>query len=197
MLEECIMFLLEYIKKPRYIGAVAPSGKQLASKMLSEIDFGKAKCIIEYGPGTGAFTEKILSRVNNDTIVILIEINKEFYRMLKKLYGHKENVIILNESAENINRILKKYSIQDVDYIVSGLPFASLPQNVSKSILKETSDLLKGKGKFITFQYSRIKINFIRKYFHQIRYSKVLVNFPPAYVLICEEGNYEEKYFSS
>ena len=105
------MFLLEYIKNPRYIGAVAPSGKQLASKMISEIDFEKAKCIIEYGPGTGAFTEKILSRVNNDTIVILIEINKEFYRMLKKLYGHKENVIILNESAEHINRILKKYYI--------------------------------------------------------------------------------------
>lgn len=52
------MFLLEYIKNPRYIGAVAPSGKQLASKMISEIDFEKAKCIIEYGPGTGAFTEK-------------------------------------------------------------------------------------------------------------------------------------------
>ena len=191
------MFLLEYIKNPRYVGAVAPSGKHLANEMISEIDFENAKCIIEYGPGTGAFTEKILSRVNNETIVILIEINKEFYSELKKLYGYKKNVIILNSSAENIDIILKRYSISDVDYIVSGLPFASLPKKVSRSILKKTSDLIKGKGKFITFQYSLIKVKFINKFFNKVNYSKVLMNFPPAYVLICEEDNYEETYISS
>lgn len=190
------MFLLEYIKNPRYIGAIAPSGKYLANKMIDEIAFEKAKCIIEYGPGTGAFTEKILSRVNNNTIVILIEINKEFYDILKKLYGHKKNVIILNESVENIDRILKKYYISEVDYIVSGLPFASLPKSVSSSILKKTSDILKNKGAFITFQYSLLKLKLIHKYFHKVNYSKVLVNFPPAYVLMCEEGKYEKKYIS-
>ena len=190
------MFILEYIKNPRYIGAVAPSSKHLANKMISEIDFEKAKYIIEYGPGTGAFTEKILSRVNNDTIVILIEINKEFYNTLKKLYGYKKNVIILNDSVENIDSILKKYSISEVDYIVSGLPFGSLPQNVSKCILKKTSDILKYKGKFITFQYSLFKLNFINKFFNKVSYSKVLVNFPPAYVLTCEGDNYEQKHIS-
>lgn len=190
------MFLLEYIKNPRYIGAVAPSSKYLANKMISEIDFEKAKYIVEYGPGTGAFTEKILSRVDNDTIVILIEINKEFYNTLKKLYGYKKNVIILNDSVENIDRILKKYSISEVDYIVSGLPFGSLPQNVSKCILKKTSDILKHKGKFITFQYSLFKLKFINKFFNKVNYSKVLANFPPAYVLMCEGDAYEKKHIS-
>ena len=136
------------------IGAIAPSSKYLAYKMISEIDFEKAKCVIEYGPGTGAFTEKILSRVNNDTIVILLEINKEFFDGLKRLYGNKNNVIILNDSAENIDMILRKYSISEVDYIISGIPFASLPKNVSRRILRKTSDLLKHRGMFITFQYS-------------------------------------------
>lgn len=191
------MFLLEYIKNPRYIGAIAPSSKYLAYKMISEIDFEHAKCIIEYGPGTGAFTEKILSRVENNTTVILIEINKEFYDKLQQLYGYKKNVIILNDSAENIDNILKKYSISEVDYIVSGIPFASLPKSVSRRILKKTSDLLKHRGKFITFQYSLFKLELINKYFKKVNYTRVFVNFPPAYVLMCEEGSYEEKYISS
>lgn len=191
------MFLLEYIKNPRYIGAIAPSGKYLAYRMIREIDFENAKYIIEYGPGTGAFTEKILSRVNNDTIVILIERNKEFCNSLNKLYGYKKNVIILNDSAENIDIILRKYSISEVDYIISGIPFASLPKNVSSRILMKTSDLLKNRGKFITFQYSLFKLKLIKRYFKKVNYSKILVNFPPAYVLTCEEGSYEKKYINS
>ncbi|ABX41344.1 class I SAM-dependent methyltransferase [Lachnoclostridium phytofermentans] len=191
------MFLLEYIKNPRYIGAIAPSGKYLAYRMIREIDFKNAKYIIEYGPGTGAFTEKILSRVNNNTIVILIERNKEFYNSLNKLYGYKKNVIIVNDSAENIDIILKRYSVSEVDYIVSGIPFASLPKNVSRRILMKTSDLLKHRGKFITFQYTLFKLRFIKKYFREVNYSKVFINFPPAYVLTCEEGSYEKKYINS
>lgn len=191
------MFLLEYIKNPRYIGAIAPSGKYLAYRMIREIDFENAKYIIEYGPGTGAFTEKILSRVNNNTIVILIERNKEFCNSLNQLYGYKKNVIILNDGAENIDIILKRYSISEVDYIVSGIPFASLPKDVSNRILLKTSDLLKNKGKFITFQYSLFKLKLFKKYFKKIKYSKVLLNFPPAYVLTCEEGSYEKKYINS
>ena len=106
------MFLLEYIKNPRVIGAVAPSGKYLAEKMIDSIDFKSASCIVEYGPGTGVFTEKILARIKNDTIVLLVEINKEFYNILKNKYGHKKNVIIINDSAENICKILSRNDIK-------------------------------------------------------------------------------------
>lgn len=111
------MFILEYIKNPRKVGAIASSSKYLAYEMINSIDFEKAECIIEYGPGIGAFTEKILSRAKDTTTIILIEINNEFYNTLKKLYGHKRNVIILNDSAENIKDILKSYSIKKVDFI--------------------------------------------------------------------------------
>ena len=70
------MFILEYIKNPKAIGAIAPSSSYLANKMVESINFKNAKCIVEYEPGTGVFTEKILSRISEDTIVILIEINR-------------------------------------------------------------------------------------------------------------------------
>ncbi|GAA0071070.1 rRNA adenine N-6-methyltransferase family protein [Clostridium sardiniense] len=185
------MFLLEYIKNPSLVGAIAPSSKFLANKMIDNINFEKAKCIIEYGPGTGVFTEKILSRVKEDTTVILVEINIEFYNILKDMYGHKKNVIIINDGAENIDRILKDYSIGNVDYILSGLPFTSLPKDISRAILKKTSELVSNNAEFITFQYSLLKLNFFREYFDKIDYKKIIRNLPPAYVLSCKGGKNE------
>lgn len=156
------MFLLEYIKNPRKVGAIMPSSKYLAHEMISSIDFEKADCIVEYGPGTGVFTEKILARSNEATKIILIEVNESFYNILKELYGHKRNVIILNDSAENIKEILKKNSIEKVDYIISGLPFASLPEEVSSNILNRTSEVIGEYGQFITFQYTLFKEKYIR-----------------------------------
>jgi phospholipid N-methyltransferase len=190
------MFLLEYIKNPRKVGAIAPSSKYLAYEMINTINFEDTNCIVEYGPGTGAFTEKILARAKDTTIIILIEINKEFYNKLKKLYGYKENVIILNDSAENIKGILKKYSIKKVDYIISGLPFASLPKKMSNDILARTSEIIGNSGEFITFQYTLVKEKYIESFFDKVSHTKVNRNFPPAYVLRCRGGKNESENIS-
>ncbi|MBE6053569.1 MAG: SAM-dependent methyltransferase [Clostridium sartagoforme] len=179
------MFLLEYIKNPRKVGAIAPSSKYLAYEMINAIDFNNANCIVEYGPGTGIFTEKILARAKETTIIILIEVNKKFYNILNKLYGHKRNVIILNDSAENIKEILKNVSIEKVDYIISGLPFASLPDKVSDDILNRTSEVIGEYGEFITFQYTLLKEKYIRSFFEMVKHKRVIRNIPPAYVLRC------------
>lgn len=191
------MFLLEYIKNPRKVGAVAASSRYLADAMLDDVDFENADCIVEYGPGTGAFTEKILARAKESTTIILIEINKQFYKGLKKLYGYKKNVIILNKSAEYIKDILEKYSINRVDYIISGLPFASLPKNVSNKILADTGNIIRSGGEFITFQYTLFKENYIKSFFDRVKHKRIIRNFPPAYVLRCKGDKYESENISS
>lgn len=179
------MFLLEYLKNPLSVGAIAPSSKYLAYEMINGIDFEKANCIIEYGPGTGVFTEKIVAKATENTTVILIEINKEFYQSLSNFYANKKNVIVMNDSAENVDKILAKYSIEKVDYIISGLPFSSLPRKVSDNILRKTSEIIRNGGEFITFQYTLLKIDYIKSFFKDIKYKKVIRNMPPAYVLRC------------
>ena len=191
------MFLLEYIKNPRKVGAIVSSSKYLANEMINSRDFQKAECIVEYGPGTGAFTEKILSRTKDTTTIILIEVNNEFYNILKKLYGYKRNVIILNDSAENIKDILKRYSIKKVDYIISGLPFASLSETMSNTILNRTSEVIGESGQFITFQYTLFKRKYIESFFGKVKHKRILRNIPPAYVLRCNGGSYESKNISS
>lgn len=178
-------FIKEFIKNPKYIGAVAPSSKYLAEKMIEDIHFEECNCIIEYGPGTGVFTEKLIARKKENTLLLVFENNKEFYEELCKMYGYKENVIVINDGAENIKKYLKKYNIEQVDYIVSGLPFTVLPLSITNAILKNTRDILSDEGEFITFQYSLLKKNMIENYFNKVKVKKAMINLPPAYVLKC------------
>jgi len=181
-------FIKQYVSKPRTVGAILPSSKYLADKMIQNIDFTNARCIVEYGPGTGVFTEKILEKKAQDTLVLLFETNKEFYLMLKEKYASKANIHIVNDSAENIEKHLLKHNISCIDYVVSGLPFASLPADVSSNILAETKKhLKKEEGRFITFQYTLFKKDFIGRYFNRIEIVREIRNVPPAYVFCCTQ----------
>jgi phospholipid N-methyltransferase len=179
-------FLMEYLKSPRTVGAVAPSSKRLAEKMADDIDYNNAKCIVEYGPGTGVFTERLMRKIRKHTLLILIEYNEEFCKKLEERYSDYDNVVVINDSAENIDKHLKKYSIKEVDYVVSGLPFASLPKSMSNKILNKTKIILKKNGLFITFQYTLLKKGYIGSYFRDITLERVVLNLPPAYVLKCQ-----------
>jgi phospholipid N-methyltransferase len=179
-------FLIEYFKSPRTIGAVAPSSTKLAEKMADDIDFEKAKCIVEYGPGTGVFTDRLIRKVKRNTMLILVEYNEEFCNKLEEKYSGYSNVVIINDSAENIDMHLKRHNIDEVDCIISGLPFASLPKNMSTKILGKTKSILKKDGMFITFQYTLLKKSYIGHYFGDIRCERVMFNVPPAYVLKCQ-----------
>lgn len=183
-----ITFLKEYFKAPRTVGAVAPSSERLAEKMVSDIDFQNAKCIVEYGPGTGVFTDKLVKRKRQDTLLLLLECNKEFCRQLEERYKGYNNIILINDSAENVDKYLADYNIKKVDYVVSGLPFASLPKNVSIKILKNTRSILKKDGQFITFQYTLLQKEFIGGHFKEIAMERVVLNVPPAYVLRCQNS---------
>ncbi|WP_346847156.1 rRNA adenine N-6-methyltransferase family protein [uncultured Clostridium sp.] len=178
-------FVIQYILHPRTTGVILLSSKKLACKMIRNIDFNKCSCIVEFGPGTGIFTEEILKRRNKNTIIILIEYNEEFYRILRSKYEDMENVHIINDSAENIDYYITKYDISKVNYIVSGLPFASLPREMTEIILEKTKSILSNGGVFITFQYTKLKISLISNYFKNIKIKKEFFNIPPAYVFTC------------
>ncbi len=184
-----LSFILQYIRKPRATGAILPSSNYLADKMVEDIDFKHARCIVEYGPGTGIFTEKLLENRSENTIVMLFEYNQEFCDLLKDKFREEKNLYIINDSAENVDKYLAKYAVDNVDYIISGLPFASLPKEVSENILEQTKNVLKKNGKFVTFQYSLFKMKFIKKYFRYIDLKREFRNIPPAYVLNCINNN--------
>ncbi len=179
------LFFAQYIKNVRTVGAIAPSSRFLARKMLRNVDFDHAKSIVEYGPGTGVFTAELIARMRPDAKLIVIEQNDAFYNLLHDRYGHLKNVMLVHDSATNVETVLAVYGMKTVDCIVSGLPFAALPVDVSDEILKRTVRLIGTKGMFITFQYTLLKKNFMHGFFKHITITKEYRNMPPAYVFMC------------
>ena len=183
-----LSFLKQYRSKPRAVGAVLPSSKYLAEKMVHNIDFDSARCIVEYGAGTGVFTDEILKFRKPDTTLLLFENNEEFYKQLNEKYSGETNVHIVNDSAEYVGKYLLEHNIVCADYIISGLPFASLPKEVSTKILEQTRKYLKPNGSFTTFQYTMLKRDFIGQFFADIVIERELRNIPPAYVFCCSNN---------
>ncbi|MCM1314390.1 MAG: hypothetical protein NC244_03360 [Alistipes senegalensis] len=181
-------FLLEYLRHPRKIGAVVPSGNSLARKMMKPIDFKSAKVIVEYGSGTGSFTRELVIHRKPETVLILIEQNELFCRELEKIFCNQPNIYIINGSAENVNTYLAQHGFENANYIVSGLPFTSLPARISENILKATKKAIGNNGRFITFQYSLVKKKFFEKYFRITDHLKEIKNIPPAYVFVMCNG---------
>jgi phospholipid N-methyltransferase len=153
--------------------------------MIRPIHFDTARCIVEFGPGTGVFTEQILKNRKPETAVLIIERNQDFYEMLQKKYATVPLLHIINGSAENIGAYLAEQNLPHADYIVSGLPFASLPRDVSERILTQARAHLNKNGRFITFQYTLFRKDLISRHFGSIETTRELRNLPPAYVLSC------------
>ena len=182
--ENMLLFLRQYIKNPKKIGAIAPSGKRLANAMMRQIDFDSAECIVEFGPGTGAFTEELLRRRRNRTMLILIEQNEKFYHLLKERLGEQLNVTVVHGSAEDADLIMRKCNFSAADYIVSGLPFNSLPKETSLNVFRAAKEMLGENGVFITFQYTLLQRNFLAEHFRFRDMLHVYSNIPPAYVFV-------------
>ena len=180
-----LKFIWQYITKPRTTGAILPSSRYLARKMVAEIDFVRARCVVEYGPGTGVFTEKILAARREETVVLLLERNAEFCEMLREKFAGVPNLHVIEDSAENIGEHLQAHGFERACFVISGLPFASLPAEVSANILTSTRTLLAEDGAFITFQYTLLKKKIFANYFAEIKIKRELRNVPPAYVLTC------------
>jgi len=147
-LTEHLLFLRAMLRNPRSVGAIAPSSRYLARRMVMGI--GGAEQIIELGPGTGAFTREIVSRLGPGGRVLAVETNRAFVERLQLAWPQVDCVCA---SAETLPALAAARGISGVDHIISGLPFASLPTETTRRILNGVHETLRVGGTFTTFQY--------------------------------------------
>ena len=183
-MDEKILFFSTFIKYPKEIGSVVPSSKFLINGILKNINFENARYIAEYGPGTGRITAEILKKARKDAKILCFEINKKFCDYLKKNIKDKR-VMVINDSAENIKKYLKRFGIPKIDYIVSSLPFSLIPDEKKCIIIEETKNMLNSNGKFVLYQnLNRLKKH-LYNYFPEISVKFVPLNIPPSFIYVC------------
>jgi len=188
-MSERLTMLGRFVRSPRTIGAVAPSSRTLARAMVAGLDLSGQARVVELGPGTGVFTRVIGEELGAQARGLAIEIDPGF---AKRLRGRFPNVEVVCGSAAELPALVQAHGFDHVDHIVSGLPFASLPAEVTTSVLDAIQSALQPGGTFTTFQYVHGYATPLASAFRRdlsarlgAKPSRRLVwrNLPPAYVL--------------
>ena len=69
-LGETLLFARNFLRHPNMLGSIIPSSRFLVEQVLGPVDWGRARVIVEYGPGVGTFTCEILRRMRSDAQLV-------------------------------------------------------------------------------------------------------------------------------
>ncbi|GAC1588541.1 MAG: rRNA adenine N-6-methyltransferase family protein [Sphingomicrobium sp.] len=174
-----LQFLKEFIKHPVMVGSVIPSSGRLIDKMLDPVDWANTRLFVEYGPGVGTFTRPILDRLAPDATLIAIDTNADFTAYLKADIDD-ERLIAVTGSAADVEKIIAAHGFQRADFIVSGLPFSTLPPGVGNAIGAATGRVIRPGGAFLVYQFSPKVRDFIAPHFERLDRGFEWWNVPPA-----------------
>jgi phospholipid N-methyltransferase len=188
-MNEHIQFLQAFLKNPLHVGAITPSSSDLALQMIEDLEPNPQNIIVELGVGTGSFTKPISQIVPDDKSYLGVEISKDFVKALKKEYPKLKFVC---GNATKLHKLHEKSGLGKVGYIISGIPFVTLPNEVGDEILQEISLFMDRGCMFRTFQYahgyympSAVKLRkFMKARYGRAKKSQIIMkNVPPAYSL--------------
>ena len=182
-------FLYEFLSNPKKTGAIVSSSKYLSDLICESSNIDKSNCVVELGPGRGSFTREILKRVGEEARYFSIEINPRFYSYLRE---ENPGLELYLDGAQNLKKYLKEG--EEVDSVISGLPFASFEGKLQSEIIDSVYDSLRVGGEFLTFAYLQGLLMPGGRRFNSVLNNKFLEvkrtriewrNIPPAFVYHC------------
>lgn len=187
-------FFRQFLRNPRQIGAVIPSGASLCRQLTRAADVNAADVILEFGTGTGVVTREILRRKQESARFIGIEINCEMAAATRRRFPEAE---IVTDSASRAKEILVERGLESCDCVVSSLPWAAFPDRLQDEHLDAALDALRPGGHFVTFAYvhglvlpaaQRFHAKLSRRFGPVEMTSVVWANVPPAVVYSADKS---------
>lgn len=173
------LFFRGFIEQPRMVGAILPSSPVVVKAMLEPVDWPNTKLFVEYGPGVGTFCQPVLDRLPRDGELLVIDTNPLFIDYLRKTIKDSRFHAVLG-SAEDVEDIVRSIGHEKADYVLSGLPFSTLPEGVGPAIATATARIIRKGGAFLTYQYTASARDFTARYFPRVESGYVWRNIPPC-----------------
>lgn len=175
------VFLQGAIQHPGMVGAVFPSSKATINNMMKRVDWEGCKLVVEYGPGVGTFTHRLLEHLPANAQLLAIDTNAHFVAHLGKTITDPRFKAVLG-SATDVERIVKEAGHSHADIVISGLPISSLPSEVAEDMVDATYRVLKPGGAFLTYQYRLKARRLTEQAFDRVDKKYVLMNVPPNHL---------------
>lgn len=173
------VFFRGFLDEPRMVGSIIPSSRFTVDKMLAPVDWRACDLFVEYGPGVGTFCQPVLDRLERGGTLIVIDTNPLYIDYLKRTIRDSRFHAVLG-SAENVEAIVRAHGFGHADYVLSGLPFSTLPAGVGPEIAAATHRVLRPGGAFLVYQFSSRARDFMARHFGHID-----SGFEPLNVLPC------------
>jgi phospholipid N-methyltransferase len=178
------LFARNFFKHPMMLGSVIPSSRFLIDHLLAQVDWDRAKVFVEYGPGVGTITRHVLKRMRPDAKMIVVETNRDFVNFLRNTVTDPR-LHVVHGSAADVRRALSDLGLGQADYVISGIPFSTLPPEVGEAVIRATRDVLYPEGQFLVYQFSRAVQPGLERHFRHIRTDFEPLNIPPARLYYC------------
>ena len=148
MPNDVVSFFFAWMSAPRRVGAIAPSGAALADLITREITPASGP-ILELGPGTGAFTYKLLRRGISQQDLTLVEYGSDFMKLLQMRFPGAR-VLWMDAARLAMERL---YDGAPVGAVVSGLPLLNMSTRKVISIVGGAFSYIRPGGAFYQFTY--------------------------------------------
>lgn len=168
------------------IGSLIPSSRFLVDRLLQQIDWDRAKVIVEYGPGVGTITTAILKRLSPGAVLVAIEMNDDFVELLRR-QNRDPRLKVIHGSAADVGTVLKKLGYDGADYIVSGIPYTTMPEDVRVRVMRESRTALNPCGALLIYQFTRAVLPYLLREFGSVRTGFEPLNVLPAQLFTCEK----------
>jgi phospholipid N-methyltransferase len=179
-----LLFARNFLKHPKMLGSVIPSSPFLVEQALKGVPWETARVVVEYGPGVGTFTTEILNRMRTDALLVAFEMNPDFVEYLQSSVTDSR-LRVVQGSAEEVEATLRNFGCDQVDCVISGIPFSTMPQAVRDGVLRATFSVLRPGGLFVVYQFSGKVFPYLERVFGQVRQRFELLNIFPARLFFC------------
>jgi phosphatidylethanolamine/phosphatidyl-N-methylethanolamine N-methyltransferase len=181
-------FIEAFIREPMTVGAFWPSSSRLSRLIVDSCEFKPDETVVELGPGTGAFTELLMKRVNKRGRLMAIEVSDTNIKVLRERFPRCHTV---HDSAQNLPQHLEG---KKANCIVSGLAWGNMLPATQDKIFEAIQKSLAPHGQFVAFAYvhaywfptsARFRRRIFKDFAHIETTPIVWRNLPPAFVFKC------------
>jgi len=171
---------LQYTKHFATTGAISETSREVEIEITNRLA-KEGKVFVEFGMGLGNITKEILANIPQDAKLYCFEVKEEFCKKVREEIKD-ERLVIINDGAENIRKHIK----EEVDNMVSSMPFTFFSKEKTELILGEAKAILKSGGFYSQILYSKIHYKKFSALWDGCEMIKTS-NFPAGYIYHCSK----------
>jgi len=178
------LFARNFLKHPTMLGSVIPSSRFLVNDLLAQVNWDRARVVVEYGPGVGTITQHILKRMRHDAVLVVIELNQDFVEFLRRDVNDPR-LVVLRGSASDARKLLASVGLSQADYVISGIPYSTLTYRLRRAVCEETRELVAPEGTYLVYQFTAVALPYLKSHFSLVQEAFQPWNILPARLFYC------------